>query len=168
MGSFIYHIYSNEANSLGIAWGSVAAARGYKVVQIISEGYYVERRTMMMAMGVEIIVTSKEAGIPGCLSKYNELLAKYGDRSWSPDQLSNPANVAAHYEHTGPKIFKQCSGKVDAAVVVYGTGGTISGLTKYLCEMNPDLLCVAVEPMEQYTLMAMSPDAMAYKAPRLC
>ena len=130
----------------------VAAARGYKTVQIIPEPYSVERRALMMAMGVEVVVTSKEAGTAGAISKYNELLAKYGDKGWTPNQMANPVNPKAHYAHTGPEIWEQTGGKVDVVVAGYGTGGTITGVTKYLREMNPDLVCVAVEPMEQSLL----------------
>jgi len=140
------------SGNTGIAWGMVAAVRGYKVVQILSKPYSVERRALMMAMGVEVIVTSKESGIPGCLSKYNEILSKYGDRGWSPNQMENPVNPSAHYQHTGPEIWEQTGGKVDVVVAAYGTGGTISGVTKYLREMNPDLVCIVVEPMEQSPL----------------
>jgi len=140
------------SGNAGIAWGMVAAVRGYKVVQILSKPYSVERRALMMAMGVEVVVTSKESGIPGCISKYNEILSKYGGRGWSPNQLGYPVNHTAHYQRTGPEIWEQTGGKVDVVVAAYGTGGTISGVTKYLREMNPDLLCIVVEPMEQSML----------------
>lgn len=139
------------SGNTGIAWGMVAAAKGYKTVQIIPEGYSVERRAMMMAFGVEVVVTSNESGISGLFSKYNELLDKT-ENSWSPDQMANSANPNAHYKHTGPEIWEQTGGDVDVLVAAYGTGGTISGLTKYLREMNPDLVCIAVEPMEQSIL----------------
>jgi cysteine synthase A len=126
----------------GVAWGMVAAARGYKTIQVLPEPYSVERRAMMMSMGVEVVVTKKEDGIPGALSKYNELLAKYAPNSWTPNQMQNPVNPKAHYEHTGPEIWEQTAGRVDAVVAAYGTGGTVSGVTRFLREKNPDLSSV--------------------------
>lgn len=140
------------SGNTGIGWGMVAAARGYKTIQIMPEGYSVERRVLMMALGVELIVTSKEDGIDGALCKYNELLSKHGSKGWTPDQMASSANPKAHYLHTGPEIWEQTGGKVDVVVACYGTGGTISGVTNYLREMNPDLVCITVEPKEQSIL----------------
>jgi len=140
------------SGNTGIAWGMVAATKGYKTIQIIPEGYSVERRALMMALGVEVVVTRKDAKLSDILSKYNELLAKYGENGWTPNQMASPSNPAAHETTTGPEIWEQTQGKVDVLVAAYGTGGTISGISKYLREKNPDLLCIAVEPMEQSIL----------------
>lgn len=140
------------SGNTGIAWGMVAAARGYRTIQIIPEPYSIERRALMMAYGVEIVVTKKEDGIGGAIKKYLEVLKAQGDKGWSPRQFDNPANIATHYAHTGPEIWEQCGGKVDAIVAGYGTGGTISGVTTYLRGKNPDFKAYCVEPMEQSLL----------------
>jgi cysteine synthase A len=140
------------SGNTGIAYGVVAAAKGYKAILIIPEPYSVERRAMMMALGVEVIVSKKEDSIPGAIKVYQETLDRLGDKGWAPGQFGNPANIAAHTEHTGPEIWEQCGGKVDAFVAGMGTGGTLTGVTQYLRSKNPNLLCIAVEPMEQSLL----------------
>jgi cysteine synthase A len=140
------------SGNTGIAYGVVAAAKGYKAIQIIPEPYSVERRALMMALGVEVIVTKKEDGIPGAVKVYQETLDRLGDKGWAPSQFDNPANIAAHFNHTGPEIWEQCGGKIDALVAGMGTGGTLSGITRFLRTKNPNFLCVGVEPMEQSLL----------------
>jgi cysteine synthase A len=137
------------SGNTGIAYGVVAAAKGYKVVQVIPEPYSVERRALMMALGVEIVVTKKEDGIMGAMKVYQEILDKLGDEGWAPRQFDNPVNIQCHVEHTGPEIWEQCDGKIDALVAGMGTGGTLSGVTQYLRSKNPNFLCVGVEAMEQ-------------------
>jgi len=137
------------SGNTGIGIGVVCAAMGYKCVQIIPEPYSVERRALMMALGVDVVVTAKEAGIGGALKKYNEILINLGDKGWSTRQFDNPSNIKAHFERTGPEIWEQCCGEIDAIVAGYGTGGTISGATEYLRSKNPDFKCYCVEPMEQ-------------------
>ena len=132
----------------GIAYGMVAAAKGYKAVQIIPEPYSVERRALMMAMGVEVVVTKKEDGIPGAVKVYQEQLDKYGDKGWAPRQFDNPANLAAHFKGTGPEIWEQCGGKIDVLVARMGTGGTLSGCTRFLRSKNLNFICIGVDPME--------------------
>ena len=140
------------SGNTGIALAMVAAARGYPCIQIIPEPYSVERRAMMMALGAQVVVTPKEAGIPGTLKKYVQILNELGVKAWAPRQFDNPANLMAHTEHTGPEIWEQCQGKVDVLVAAYGTGGTLSGCAQYLRSKNPNLMVVCVEPMEQSLL----------------
>jgi cysteine synthase A len=144
--TFIVDVTSGNT---GIAYGVVAAAKGYKAIQIIPEPYSVERRALMMALGVEVIVTKKADGIPGAIRVYQETLDRLGEKGWAPRQFDNPANIAAHFNHTGPEIWEQCGGKIDVLVAGTGTGGTLSGVTKFLRSKNPNFLCIGVEPMEQ-------------------
>ena len=136
------------SGNTGVAIGVVAASKGYKAIQIIPEPYSVERRALMMALGVDVVVTKKEDGIPGALKVYQETLDRLGDKGWAPRQFDNPANIQAHLQHTGPEIWEQCGGKIDVLVAGMGTGGTLSGCTRFLRSKNPDFVCIGVEPME--------------------
>jgi len=149
----VHTIVDITSGNTGIGWGVVAAARGYNVVQVIPEPYSVERRALMMALGVEVVVSKKSDGFGGALKIHREIVDKLGpDKAWVPLQFSNIANIRAHSMHTGPEIWEQCGGKIDAIVAGYGTGGTISGITKFLRSKNPDFKCFAVEPMENSLL----------------
>jgi cysteine synthase A len=111
---------------------------------------------MIMSLGVEVTVSKKEDSIPGAIKVYQETLDKLGDKGWA--QFDNPANIATqHAEHTGPEIWEQCGGKVDAFVAGMGTGCTLMGVTQYLLSKNPNVLCIAVEPMEQSLLNGDAP-----------
>ena len=136
------------SGNTGIAYGMVAASKGYKAIQIIPEPYSIERRALMMALGVDVIIAKKEAGFPGAIKVYQELLDKHGSKGWAPRQFDNPANIDAHLKGTGPEIYEQCGGKIDVLVAGMGTGGTLSGCTRYLRSKNPEFICVGVEPME--------------------
>jgi cysteine synthase A len=149
----IHTIVDVTSGNTGIGYGVVAAAKGYDVIQIIPEPYSVERRALMMALGVKVLVSNKKDGMDGALKIHREIMQKLGpDKSWAPRQFDNEANINAHFEHTGPEIWEQCGGKVDAIVAAYGTGGTLSGITSYLRSKNPNFKCIAVEPMEQSLL----------------
>jgi cysteine synthase A len=126
----------------------VAAAKGYDAIQIIPEPYSIERRALMMALGVKVIVTKKTDGILGAMKVYKETLDRLGDEGWAPRQFDNPANLKAHIEHTGPEIWEQTGGRIDCIVTGMGTGGSISGITRFLRSKNPDFKAIAVEPME--------------------
>lgn len=153
----VHTIVDITSGNTGIAYGMVAASRGYRAVQIIPESYSVERRALMMALGVRVVVTKKEDGILGAIKVYNETLVALGDAAYAPRQFDNPANLRAHVEHTGPEIWEQCGGRVDAIVAGMGTGGTLSGVTRFLRSRNPAFLCIAVEPTEQSLLNGDAP-----------
>jgi cysteine synthase A len=148
----VHTIVDITSGNTGIAYGMVAAAKGYDAIQIIPEAYSVERRALMMAMGVKVIVTKKEDGITGAMKAYKEILDELGGRGWAPRQFDNPANLKAHIEHTGPEIWEQCGGKIDCVVAAMGTGGSLSGITRYLRSKNPNFRSIAVEPMESSLL----------------
>jgi len=141
------------SGNTGIGWGVVGAAKGYDVVQVIPEPYSVERRALMMALGVTVKVSAKASSFKGAIKVHTEVMEELGpDKAWVPLQFGNYANIKAHFDHTGPEIWEQCGGKVDAIVAGYGTGGTLSGITKFLRSKNPNFRCYAVEAMENSQL----------------
>jgi cysteine synthase A len=145
------------SGNTGIGYAMVGAAKGYKVIQVIPEPCSIERRALLLALGCEVVVTAKEVSIKGAVLKTKEILDSLGDKGWFPLQFSNPANPRAHHEHTGPEIFEQCDGKVDAFVAGCGTGGTLTGTSRYLLEKNPDVKVIAVDPDESSVLTGESP-----------
>ena len=134
----VHTIVDITSGNTGISYGMVAAAKGYKAIQIIPEPFSSERRALMMAFGVEVVVSNKLDGIVGAIKIYKEILDKLGDKGFAPRQFDNPANLKAHIEHTGPEIWEQTGGKIDCIVTGMGTGGTMSGVTKFLRSKNPN------------------------------
>ena len=128
---------------IGLAW--VGMCRGYKVILTIPDTMSVERQQLIRAYGAEIVLTEGKLGMQGAIDKAQEL-QKNTPNSFIPDQFSNPANARAHYETTGPEIWKDTDGKVDIFVAGVGTGGTLTGVGRYLKEKNPNIRVVAVEP----------------------
>ncbi|WP_129125553.1 cysteine synthase A [Geomonas oryzae] len=142
-------IVEPTSGNTGIALAYVAAARGYKLTLTMPETMSIERRRVLAALGVNLILTPGSAGMKGAIAKAEEIVASDPARYFLPQQFKNPANPAIHEKTTGPEIWADTDGAVDVIVSGVGTGGTISGITRYLKQTKgKNVVAVAVEPKE--------------------
>lgn len=141
-------IVEPTSGNTGIALAYVAAARGYKLTLTMPETMSIERRRVLAALGAHLILTPGSAGMKGAVSKAEEIAASDPARYFLPQQFKNPANPAIHEKTTGPEIWADTDGAVDVIVSGVGTGGTITGISRYLKSKGKQIISVAVEPKE--------------------
>lgn len=137
-------IVEPTSGNTGIGIAAIGTAKGYKVIIVMPETMSVERRKMIKAYGAEIVLTEGAKGMKGAIAKANELAEELG--AFLPGQFVNPANPKAHYETTAPELYRDTDGMIDCFVAGVGTGGTITGIGRYLKEKIPSVEIVAVEP----------------------
>jgi cysteine synthase A len=140
------HIIEPTSGNTGIALAFVAAAKGYRLTLTMPESMSLERRAVLRHLGANLVLTPADKGMRGAIARAGELLAEGGPDAFTPQQFENPANPAIHEATTGPEIWADTGGKIDAIVAGVGTGGTITGTTRFIRKHNPAFKAFAVEP----------------------
>lgn len=144
-------IIEPTSGNTGIGLAACAVPRGYRLILTMPDTMSVERRNLLKAYGAEVVLTEGALGMKGAIAKA-EALAKEIDGAFIPGQFENPSNALAHYNSTGPEIYRQTDGEVDIFVATVGTGGTLTGTGRYLKEQKPSISVVAVEPKDSPVL----------------
>lgn len=148
-------IIEATSGNTGIAIAMIAAVKDYNVEIVMSEAVSVERRKMIAAFGAKITLTDGKLGTDGAIKKVRELVAKFPEKYYCPDQFSNNNNILAHYETTAAEIWNQMDGKIDYFVAAIGTSGTLMGVSKYLKQKNPAIKIVSAEPVKGHYIQGL-------------